>query len=155
MLDRLRQFAIAVIFGVLGAIAGRLAADFRRQQAAGEQPSPPSLDGINLKPQDVVPGIVAAMRVTNRPWSWLHIPPWFAAFAVNFGVVAFARELRSFESMGRDALGGLTGEAGEGGGTEDGTGDGDGWSGAEPAASVEQGAAEPAPGGNGAAAPDG
>ncbi len=161
MLAKLRQFVIAVIFGVLGAVVGRLVSDFRRQQAAGEPPSPPNLDGIDIKPQDVVPGIVAAMRVTNRPWSWFHIPPWLAAFAVNFSVVAFAGELRSIESMGRDALGGMTGDmtGDTTGGAEDGEVDGAEWGATEPVTSVEQGAdatatgaPETSPGGNGAGA---
>ena len=29
---------------------------------------------------------VAALRVGDRPWSYLHIPPWLAAFVVNFAV---------------------------------------------------------------------
>lgn len=167
MLAKLRQFVIAVIFGVLGAVVGRLVSDFRRQQAAGEPPSPPNLDGIDIKPQDVVPGIVAAMRVTSRPWSWFHIPPWLAAFAVNFCVVAFAGELRSIERMGRDALGGMTGDmtgdmTGEtAGGGEDGEVDGAEWGATEPATAVEQGtdatatgAPETSPRGNGAGALD-
>lgn len=141
MLRRLRQFVIAVMFGALGAVAGRLAADFRRQQAAGEQPSPPNMDGINIKPQDIVPGIVAAMRMTSRPWSWLHIPPWFAAFAVNFGIVAFAEELQSIQGMGRDALGSAGGfgaqfaDEGQADGLDDET-----WGRSEPAPGPDDGA---------------
>ena len=142
MMRRLRQFVIAVIFGALGAVAGRLAADFRRQQAAGEPPSPPNLDGINVKPQDIVPGIVAAMRMTSRPWSWLHIPPWFAAFAVNFGILAFADELQSIRGMGRDALGGAGGFGGQFAGGVSGEGetagpDDDSWGRSEAAPGVD------------------
>jgi hypothetical protein len=109
MFRRLRQLIVAVLFGVLGAAAGRAFVDLRRQQEAGEQPSVSSLslDRINVRPQDVVPGIVAAMRVTNRPWSWLHVPPWIAAFAVNFGLVAFARELGSLRSMSMGSIPGM------------------------------------------------
>ena len=109
MFRRLRQLIVAVLFGVLGAAAGRAFVDLRRQQEAGEQPSLSSLslDRINVRPQDVVPGIVAAMRVTNRPWSWLHIPPWIAAFAVNFGLVAFARELGSLRGMSMGSIPGM------------------------------------------------
>ena len=92
MIRRLRLLVSAVLFAVLGAAAGRLAADFRRQRAAGEEPRL-NPDRVELRPRDVVPGIVAAMRVSGRPWSWLHIPPWLAAFAVNFGIAAYAREL--------------------------------------------------------------
>ena len=92
MIRRLRLLVSAVLFAVLGAAAGRLAADFRRQRAAGEQPHI-DLDRVELRPRDVVPGIVAAMRVSGRPWSWLHIPPWLAAFTVNFCIAAWGREL--------------------------------------------------------------
>ncbi len=111
MLRRLRQLIVAVTFGVLGAAAGRAFADLRRQQQAGEQPTIASLslDRISVRPQDVAPGIVAAMRVTSRPWSWLHIPPWLAAFAINFGLVAFARELGSLREMSMGAVPGTDG----------------------------------------------
>ncbi|HJM74665.1 MAG TPA: hypothetical protein QGI71_02205 [Dehalococcoidia bacterium] len=109
MLRRLRQLIVAVLFGVLGAAAGRAFVDLRKQQEAGEQPTAPSmsLDRISVRPQDVVPGIMAAMRVTNRPWSWLHIPPWIAAFVVNFGLVAFARELGSLRGMSMGSIPGM------------------------------------------------
>lgn len=87
------------MFGVLGAAAGHIAADMRKQQAAGEEPSQINLDSIDLHPRDIVPGIIAAMRVTSAPWSWLHVPPWLAAFAVNFAFVGFAKELRSLKDM--------------------------------------------------------
>ncbi len=87
------------MFGVLGAAAGRIAADVRKQQAAGEEPSQINLDGIDLHPRDIAPGIFAAMRVTSAPWSWLHVPPWLAAFAVNFAFVGFAKELGSLKDM--------------------------------------------------------
>jgi hypothetical protein len=109
MFRRLRQLIVAVLFGVLGAAAGRAFVDLRKQQEAGEQPTVPSmsLDRISVRPQDVVPGIIAAMRVTNRPWSWLHIPPWIAAFAINFGLVAFARELGSLRGMSMGSIPGM------------------------------------------------
>ncbi len=105
MFRRISQFIVAVTFGVLGAAAGRAFVELRKQQQAGEQltASSLSLDRITVRPQDVAPGIVAAMRVTSRPWSWLHIPPWLAAFAINFGLVAFARELSSLRGMSMGA----------------------------------------------------
>ncbi|MEE8337098.1 MAG: hypothetical protein V3R95_03470 [Dehalococcoidia bacterium] len=111
MFRRLSQFVVAVTFGVLGAAAGRAFVDLRKQQQAGEQPALPalSLDRIKVRPQDVAPGVVAAMRVTSRPWSWLHIPPWLAAFAINFGLVAFARELNSLRGMSMGAIPGMDG----------------------------------------------
>src|SRR5690606_25008292 len=67
---------------------------------------------VRLRVQDVVPGLVAAFRVTDAPWSWFHIPPWLAAFAVNFGVGALGGDLAklkaqaertAFELVGLDA----------------------------------------------------
>jgi hypothetical protein len=40
-----------------------------------------------------MPGLVAALRVHDRPWSFLHIPSWLAAFTVNFAFTALGREL--------------------------------------------------------------
>ena len=98
MFRRLRTLVLVLIFAVLGAVAGRVAADMRRQSEAGQQPRV-DLDAINLRPQDVVPGLVAAMRVRNRPWSFLHIPAWFAALCVNFGVAAVGRDLGAMRRM--------------------------------------------------------
>ena len=124
MFRRLRQLVIAVIFGVLGAAAGRAFVDLRRQRQSGEPSETPtlSLDRISVRPQDVAPGIVAAMRVTNRPWSWLHIPPWLAAFAINFALVAFARELASMRGMSMGSIPGM-GEVEDDAPWDDGPGD--------------------------------
>ncbi len=94
MFRRLRLLIAAVLFAALGAIAGRVVADIRRQQAAGEPPHL-DIDRITVRPRDIAPGVVAAMRVSGRPWSWLHVPPWLAAFGVNFAITAFAREFTS------------------------------------------------------------
>ena len=39
------------------------------------------------------------MRVRDRPWSWLHIPSWLAAFAVNFAVAAVGSDLQKLREM--------------------------------------------------------
>ncbi len=91
MFRRLRLLVATVLFAALGALAGRIIADIRRQQAAGETPHL-DIDSITLRPRDIAPGVVAAMRVNGPPWSWLHAPPWLAAFAVSFATAAFARE---------------------------------------------------------------
>ncbi len=104
MIRRLRTLLFALLFAVLGAVAGRVASDIRRQQAAGEEPQL-NLDGINLRPRDIAPGVVAAMRVSSRPWSLLHIPPWMAAFSINFAIAAFARELGPLGRMARGEFG--------------------------------------------------
>ena len=84
---------MVMVYAVLGAVAGRVAMDLRQRQMRGE-PLEVKLDASSLRPQEIVPGIIAAMRVRDRPWSYLHIPGWFAAFAVNFAVSALGRELR-------------------------------------------------------------
>ena len=100
MIRRLRLLLIVVLFGVLGAVAGRVAGELRRQQPSGGMPQL-SLDRLNLKPSDVAPGIVVATRMGSPPWSWLHVPPWLAAFAVNFALGAFSDEIR--QRFGRPA----------------------------------------------------
>ena len=134
MFRRLRTLLFALLFAAMGAVAGRVLSDIRRQQAAGEEPRL-NLDGINLRARDVAPGVVAAMRVSSRPWSLLHIPPWMAAFSINFAIAAFARELGP---LGRVAQG----EFGEG----DGEGEPDLGAGraAEPAAAWTATNSEPA-----------
>ncbi|MEZ4504112.1 MAG: hypothetical protein R3C39_15925 [Dehalococcoidia bacterium] len=92
MLRAIRLIVLGIIGAAVGAFAGRLAADVRRQIDAGLAPSvDPST--IELRPRDVVPGLLAAMRSGDRPWSYLHIPAWFVAFAVNFALAAFSEEL--------------------------------------------------------------
>jgi len=93
---RVRTLIFVIIAGVCGAVAGRMAADARRQREAGESFKPGS---VTLRPQDLIPGIIAAMRVRDRPWSWLHIPSWFAAFAVNFAVGAVGSDLQRLREM--------------------------------------------------------
>ena len=93
---RIRTLIFVIIAAVGGAILGRMAADARRQREAGEPFQPAA---VTLKPQDLIPGIVAAMRVRDRPWSWLHIPSWFAAFAVNFAVGAIGSDLQRLREM--------------------------------------------------------
>ena len=132
MFRRLRTLLFALLFAAMGAVAGRVVSDIRRQQAAGEEPRL-NLDGINLRARDIAPGVVAAMRVSSRPWSLLHIPPWMAAFSVNFAIGAFARELGPLGRMAQ-------GEFGEGEGEPD---PGAGRS-AEPAAAWTATTSEPA-----------
>ncbi len=93
MIRSLRRAIMVMVYAVLGAVAGRVAMDLRQRQLRGE-PLEVKLDASSLRPQEIVPGIIAAMRVRDRPWSYLHIPGWFAAFAVNFAVSALGRELR-------------------------------------------------------------
>ncbi len=95
MLRRLRNLILVIIFAALGAVAGRVAAEARSRQRAGQEPAGVDLAAITLRPRDVIPGIAVAMRVGRRPWSFLHIPPWLAAFATNFGVAMYGSEIES------------------------------------------------------------
>lgn len=93
MIRSVRRAVMVMVYAVVGAVAGRVAMDLRQRHLRGE-PLEIKLDASSLRPQEVVPGLIAAMRVRDRPWSYLHIPGWFAAFAVNFAVSALGRELR-------------------------------------------------------------
>ncbi len=104
---RRRVFTIVftLLAAVAGAFAGRFAADMRRQPSTDhldEPDSPPN----SIRPRDVVPGLIAALRVGDRPWSFLHIPPWLAAFAVNFGLGALAGDLEPLTAALRGERGG-------------------------------------------------
>lgn len=96
MVRSVRRAVMVMVYAVVGAVAGRVAMDLRQRHLRGE-PLEVKLDASSLRPQEVVPGLIAAMRVRDRPWSYLHIPAWFAAFAVNFAVSALGRELRPVE----------------------------------------------------------
>ncbi|MCY4616392.1 MAG: hypothetical protein OXC71_08400 [Chloroflexi bacterium] len=93
MIRFLRRSILVIVYAVLGAVAGRVAMDLRRRHAEGE-PLQVKLDASSLRPQEIIPGLIAALRVRDRPWSYLHIPGWFAAFTVNFAVSALGRELQ-------------------------------------------------------------
>lgn len=96
MLRHLRNFIFVIAFAALGAVAGRVAAEARSRQRAGKEPAGIDLAAVTLRPRDVIPGIAVAMRIGRRPWSFLHIPPWIAAFATNFGVAMYGSEIEAF-----------------------------------------------------------
>lgn len=100
MFRRLAAILFALFAALAGAFAGRAVADLRRQSAAGQRLAF-NAQATQLKPRDVMPGIIAALRVRDRPWSYLHIPAWLAAFVVNFAVAALSRELHPFGGIGR------------------------------------------------------
>lgn len=96
----LRTLLLTLIFALAGAAAGRAWAEQRRRAEEGEpdlldEGPAAALDIALAQPtaQELVPGLVAAMRVRDRPWSFLHIPPWLAAFAVNFLVTSMGGSL--------------------------------------------------------------
>jgi hypothetical protein len=92
MFRRLFAILFAIVAAVGGAILGKVVADARRQSAGG-QSQHFDMDVTALHPRDVMPGLIAALRVRDRPWSFLHIPSWLAAFSVNFAFAALAHDL--------------------------------------------------------------
>ena len=77
MIRSVRRAVMVMMYAVVGAVAGRVAMDLRQRHLRGE-PLEVKLDASSLRPQEIVPGLIAAMRVRDRPWSYLHIPGWFA-----------------------------------------------------------------------------
>lgn len=108
MMARIRFLLFIAVAAVAGAVAGRVARELRRQQEAGE-PLGVSLADVKIQVQDVVPGLVAAARVRDTPWSWLHIPSWLAAFAVNLGLGALGGDLSRVREMAERAAFGFAG----------------------------------------------
>ena len=108
MFGWLRTVLLTLFFALAGAAAGRVFAEQRRRAEEGEpdlmEGDPAQAMEIALAqptPQEIVPGLVAALRVRDRPWSFLGIPPWVAAFAVNFVAAGLGSTLReAFERAG-------------------------------------------------------
>ena len=100
MFGWLRTVMLTIVFALLGAAVGRAFAEQRRRLEAGEMclidEGPAACLDVAMTqptPKEIVPGLVAALRVGDRPWSFLGIPPWAAAFAVNFLVTAMGPSL--------------------------------------------------------------
>lgn len=93
MLRRIRSLVFVMVAAAAGAFLGRLALNARQRMEAGEPATAIDPASMSLRVQDVVPGLVAAFRVKDAPWSWFHIPSWLAAFAVNFGMGALGGDL--------------------------------------------------------------
>ena len=111
MLRHLRFLCFVLLAALAGAVAGRVAGEVRRRTEAGEDPMDIDITTISLRPTDLVPGLVAAFRVRDTPWSWLHIPSWLAAFGVNFGVAAVGGDLSRLREMAERAAFGVAGIA--------------------------------------------
>lgn len=103
MLGRLRTVFLVMIGALTGAVIGRIVLEARRRREAGLDPLGVDVRRVTLRPQDMVPGIVAAFRVEDAPWSWLHIPSPLAAFGVNLGVAAFGGDLASLREAAERA----------------------------------------------------
>jgi hypothetical protein len=85
-----RTVFAAVVFAVLGVMAGRA---FERWRRPRDEAQPLDFAALQPRPRELIPGLIAALRVRDQPWSYLRIPSWLAAFGVNFAVVALSREL--------------------------------------------------------------
>ncbi len=107
-MGRIRFLLVIAVAAIAGAVLGRIAAEVRRQEEEGE-PFDISLRTVKIRVQDVVPGLVAAARVRDTPWSWLHIPSWLAAFGVNLGVGAVGGDLSRIREMAERAAFGFAG----------------------------------------------
>lgn len=108
---RLRSMLLVLVAAALGAVVGRVALEVRQRVEAGEPPESVDLRRVTVRIQDLVPGLVAAMRVRDVPWVWLHIPSWLAAFAVNVAVAAVGGDLSRLREMVERAAMGAAGLA--------------------------------------------
>ena len=109
MLGRLRKFALIIFAAGAGVLIGRWAAKVRARSESGENPLKMDISDLEINPQDMAPGVIAAFRVGEPPWSWLHVPGWVAAFGTNFAVTAVGGDLdhlrRIAEEYGLSVLG--------------------------------------------------
>lgn len=112
MLRRLRSILFVLIAAILGAALGRVAFQARERMEAGEPVSSVNPGAAQPRVQDVIPGLVAAFRVQDPPWSWFRIPAWLAALVVNAALGAVGGDFASlreraermaFEFAGLDA----------------------------------------------------
>ena len=92
MTARLRTLLIIALAAILGSLLGRLAAQLRARAEAGRDPFEGGFE-LNLRPQEIVPGVIAGFRISEPPWSWLRIPAWLAAFTTNLTVGALGGDL--------------------------------------------------------------
>lgn len=109
MFRRLRSLAFILLGAALGAVVGRVALQARQNVEQGEPAAAVDFEHITLRMQDVVPGLVAAFRVNDAPWSWFHIPGWLAAFAVNAGVGAVGGDITKLREQAERCVFGLAG----------------------------------------------
>lgn len=109
MARRVRSLLLTALCAVIGAVIGRLVLEARRRRDAGLDPMGLRPGDVTVRAQDLVPGLVAAYRVQDQPWSWLHVPGWLAAFSVNLTVAAVGGDLSTLRDAATRALSGALG----------------------------------------------
>jgi len=87
-----RNFILIGLAAAIGSVLGRYAAQMHARIDAGEDPLGGEFE-FDIRPQELVPGVVAAFRVGEPPWSWLNVPGWLASFGTNFVVAAVGGDL--------------------------------------------------------------
>jgi hypothetical protein len=102
MFRHARNVILIVIAAAVGAVLGRWTAEARARLDKGGDPLAIDLHDLQIRPQDFVPGVVAAFRVGEPPWSWLHIPGWLAAFGTNFAAAAVGGDLDRLRHMAEE-----------------------------------------------------
>lgn len=109
MVRRIRSVVFVLIAAAVGAVLGRLIAEARQRQEAGEDIAAIDVREIRVRAADLVPGLVAAVRVHDQPWSWMRIPSWMAALSVNMAVGAVGGNIARLREMGERAAFDLAG----------------------------------------------
>jgi hypothetical protein len=102
MFRHARRLILILVAAAAGAVLGRWLAEARARVDRGEDPLAVSFNDVNVRPQDFVPGVFAAFRVGEPPWSWLHIPGWLAAFGLNFGTAVVGGDLERLRQTVED-----------------------------------------------------
>lgn len=102
MFRRPRSLILIVLAAGIGALAGRWVAEARGRLATGDDPLEIDLHDLHVRPQDVVPGVMAGFRVGEPPWSWFHVPGWLVAFGMNFVAAAAGGDLDRLRQMAEE-----------------------------------------------------
>lgn len=101
MIRRVGTFVWVVGCALAGAWLGRAALEWRQSSRGAPAPSLAARTDLvgALRWQRVAPGLLAAVRAGDRPWSYLGVPAWLAALGVNFALGAFEDELAPLRRM--------------------------------------------------------
>ena len=109
MFRRLRSLVFIAVAAGAGAVLGRWVIEARARVEAGEDPLAIDIRDLQVRPQDVVPGVLAGFRASEPPWSWLHLPGWLVAFGANFLTAAVGGDLDRLRQMAEERVLGALG----------------------------------------------